>query len=82
MAEIVITKKIEKIIQDAQKLGIADYYAVRDLRVKDEYRRLRKTKDYYDAIVQVSKNFSIAPKTVETILSGINSKRKKSKKWQ
>lgn len=82
-AEIIITKKVQQIISAAEKLGITDYYAVRNLKIKNAFRELKAAgTNYADTISQLSKDYKISPETVQNILSDSYSKRKKSKKWQ
>lgn len=82
-AEIKITKRVQQIISAAEKLGITDFYAVRNLRIKHDFRTLKADgKSYSDTIAQLSRDYKISPETVQNVLSDSYSKRKKSKQWQ
>lgn len=76
MKHIEITPEVENIIQEAQKLGIADEVQIRNLRLRDAYYKLRKTETYDDAIYKLSKEYGISFSSTETAISG----RKKRKK--
>jgi len=77
MADVIITTDVKRIIDEAEMLGITDYYKVRNLKMLDEYLRLRKSgMGYAQAIDKVTENQNpvIEFKTVETIILKAQSK--------
>ena len=66
-------QNIESLLSDKkflkfQSLGLIDEIALRNLRIKSEYRSLKKSVSMYEAIFQLSEKYSLSTDSINSIL--------------
>jgi len=78
MENNILTKEAQRIIEQAEKLGITDFYKVRDLRMRDKYAKDRASgKSYDDTIRDLANDYHIACPSVVNVIFPRKTKKKK-----
>jgi Mor family transcriptional regulator len=67
-----IDEKFEKVVKEAESYGILNYYAVRNIRIRNDYINLRKNfVTYDDAVYDLAHKYHISPSQIRAIIKGI-----------
>lgn len=61
---------IDRIIKEAEAIGITDTKKVRNIYIRRRYEELRKTMGYWDAVNECMNEFYLSSFSIEKIITG------------